>query len=97
MRLRGWRVITRKTNGETTTENWTTCRKETGEKVRVENEGVLMGEERSTCDRRKGEGKKVCESRCVETGVNNRDDDRKKGGRKERNNKESGGENSTSR
>ena len=46
--------------------------------------------ERSTCDRRKVEGKKGSESRYVEREVNNKYDDRKKRGRKERNNKESG-------
>ena len=41
-----------------------------------------MGQERSTCDRRKDEGKKGSESRCVEREVNNRDDYRKKRDRK---------------
>ena len=45
-RLRGGRVITRKTNGERRTENMT-CRKVSGEKVTVENEGVTVGNERT--------------------------------------------------
>ena len=45
---------------------------------------------RSTCDRRKDEGMKGSESRCVERDVNNRDGDRKKRGRENRNNREGG-------
>ena len=48
-------------------------------------------EERSSCDKRKGDGKKGSESRCVEREVNNRDDDRKKRGREKWNNREGGG------
>ena len=59
------------------------CRKVTGEKVTVDKEGVT-GEERSTCDRRKDEGKKRSESRCDKREVNHRYDDKKKrGGGKE--------------
>ena len=43
-RLRGVRVITRKTNGERTIENMTR-KKTTVEKVTGENEGVTMGHE----------------------------------------------------
>ena len=50
--------------------------------------------ERSSCDRRKDEGKKGSESRCVEREVNNRDDDRKKRGMEKRNTKEGGREKS---
>ena len=77
-----------KPNGERTTENMTTCRKVTEEKVTVEKDGT--GEERSTFDRRKDEGKTGSESRCVKREVNNRDDDKKKRCRKERENSEGG-------
>ena len=52
--------------------------------------GYGTGEERSTCDRRKDEGKTGSESKCVKREVNNRDDDRKKRCRKERKNREGG-------
>ena len=55
------------------------------------------GEERSTCDRRKDEGKKRIESICDEREANNRDDDRKKRGRKEKNTRETGRGKSTTR
>ena len=48
------------------------------------------GDDRSRCDRRKDEGKKVTESRYDQTEVNNKEDVRKKRYRKERNNRESG-------
>ena len=46
---RGGRVIARKTNRERTTENMT-CRKVTGEKVTVEKEGGIRGEEITEVD-----------------------------------------------
>ena len=79
MRLRVGRLITRKTNRETTTENMT-WRKVTREKMAVDSDNGTR-EKRSICDRRKDEGKKGNESRCDEREVNNRDDDRKKIGR----------------
>ena len=89
-KLRGGRVSARKTNGERTRES-TACRKVTGEKVTVDEGGDNgAGEERRSCDRRKDEGKKGSESKCVEREVNNRDDDRKKRGREKRNNREGG-------
>ena len=67
-------------NRERTTEDMS-CRKVTWEKVTVEEGGNETRGERSSCDRRKHEGKKGSEGRCVETEVNNRDGDRKKRGR----------------
>ena len=46
------------------------------EKVTVEKDNGTRGEI-SSCDRRKHEGKKGSESRCVEREVNNSDGDRK--------------------
>ena len=71
-----------------------TCRKVTGDKVTVEKDGGWhkgTGKEKSTCDRRKDEGNKGCNIRCVKGEVNNSDNDRKKRGRKATNNSESGG------
>ena len=84
-------MIARIRNGERTTENMT-CKKVTGEKVTVEKGGRdnETGEERSTCDRRKDEGKKRIECICDEREANNRDDDMKKRGRKEKNTRETG-------
>ena len=62
-----------------------TCTKVIGEK-----EGGIMGQEKSSCEKRNGEGKKGSENRCVETEVNNRDDDKNKRGWKERNNRKGG-------
>ena len=60
-----------------------TCRKVTWEKVAVEKGRGDNGsrDERSSCDRRKDEGKKGSESRCVEREVNNKDGVRKKRGK----------------
>ena len=56
------------------------CGKVTGEKVTVEEGGGdnRTGDENSRCERRKDEGMKGSESRCVEMEANNRDGDRKK-------------------
>ena len=57
---RGGRAIARKTNGERTTENMT-CRKVTGEKVTVENDGGTRGQETKEVDATGGKlkGRKV--------------------------------------
>ena len=96
--LRGRRMITRKTNGERSTEN-ITCRKVTWEKVTAEKEGGTRGQERRgiPSDRRKDEGKKGSESRCDKREVNNRDDDRKKRQERKEQQRRWEGENSTTR
>ena len=85
-RLRGWRAIQRKPNGE---KNNRKRDMQDGDS-REGGRDSRTGEDRSRCDRRKDEGKKGSESRCDQTDVNNRDDDRKKRDGKERNNRESG-------
>ena len=84
-RLRGVRVIAREQFGKRTAENMT-CRKVTWGESGCREGGLENeeGYERSTCVRRKDEGKKGNESRCDKREMDNRDADRKKGGRKER-------------
>ncbi|KAK2159323.1 hypothetical protein NP493_1728g00028 [Ridgeia piscesae] len=65
----------RKTNGQRTTKNMA-CWKVTRKSDSRGGGDSGKREERISCDRRKDEGKKGSESRCVEREVNNRDDDR---------------------